>query len=670
MDNKFNLADYGIDQAGNVAIQDALSEFVTRKFEEAAQHKAATGIDGILLRNLRASKCEYQPDEKELLGPYNDVYIGISALKARAAESWLTDIILNNIDKPWTVDPTPKPDLPEDQRNEAVDLLLSELPDIASVDALKDRAKQLKSAFTKIAYANSEKATGRMETVIEDQLVEGDWAPSFAKLVADVVSYPACLMRGPVVVGRTVGAWDGNEYVAKNVSLPIVRAISPFDAFPAPNATDTQDGEHFTERTRYDSGALYRLIGVEGFNSGNIRQALDKYPDGYSRSRAGDSERKRLEQQGTDSDTDAGTATGDYETIIFNGRVKGSLLADHGILVKDRQNTYECEVWLVGEYVVRAMLNPNPSGTRPIYKTSYRKIPGAFWGQGVICLTYDITRVCNAAARNLVRNMGYAGGPIGEVVGERVADVQDPTDIRPYRVVMVGPDLSGTGAPAYKFHNVTSISADLMAVINQHMKYADDLSGVPSYVLGNPQVAGAGRTLGGLSMLMGNAAKGIKAVQLNIDRDVITGIVSGFYVYNMITSDDDSIKADCKVRARGATGLLQRELAQTRTVELLQLLTPYIEKWDTLPDGIKVMLREVLKSTGLPVDEIIPNPDGEGEARDLLTLLSRGQGPAGAGAKPAGALNSGGNNMPVLPPQSIPPPLPPTSMPIPAPVGA
>lgn len=654
--NQFSLADYGINQATNTALQDALSDFIGRRYDEAIQHRQNIGIDTLLLRNLRANKCEYQPDERELLGPYNDVYVGIAALKARAAESWLTDIILNNIDKPWTIDPTPKPDLPEDQVEQTIDLLLQELPELNSIEALKDRARQLKAAQSAIAYQKAEAATNRMETVIEDQLFEGGWTENFATLVSDVCWAPACFVRGPVVVGKSRGAWDGKQYTAKVEQIPTVRTISPFDAFPAPNSTTTQDGDYFCERARFGSAQLYGLIGVDGFHAANIRACLARHPNGYKREHFSDAERKALEDKGNDLEVKKDNY-GEYETIIYNGIVPGSLLAEYGIIVPDAQNAYECEVWMVDNYVIRAILNPNPTGARPIYKTSYRKVSGQFWGQGVICLVYDIMRVCNAAVRSLVRNMGYASGPIGEVVSERVGETQDPTDVTPYKIFMVGPDLTGTGAPAYRFHNITSIAPDLMGVVDRYMKLADDVSGVPSYVLGNPQVAGAGRTLGGLSMLMGNAAKGIKSVQLNIDRDIISGVVTGFYVYNMVTSDDDSIKADCRVRARGATGLLQRELAQTRTVEILQLLTPYIEKWDVLPDGIKIILREVLKTTGLPVDKILPDPNQGEESQNLANLFGRNANLGGQGATPGGqaeAMNRGLNNPPQLPPQSVP----------------
>lgn len=650
----FNLADYGINQAGNVEIQDALSDYVRKRYDEAAEHRRNIGIDQLLLRNLRANKCEYQPDERGMLGPYNDVYIGISALKARAAESWITDIVLNNIDKPWTISPTPQPDLPEDQKERVVDHLLMEVSALQTVEQLKERAQHLKSAFTKEMYAEAEYANSRMEKKIEDQMAEGSWVKEFGKVIADVTVFPAAIMRGPIAISKKKGAWKKNKYVTETYTLPDTRAISPFDAFPAPNASDTHDGEYFIERARFTPGHMLTLAKTPGFNPGNVRQVVDTYPNGYKNDMMNDAERRQLEQKGQDMASIGGVVCNEIETIIYNGRVPGKLLVENNVIVPDEQDTYECEVWVAGTYVIRAVLNPNPTGKRPIERTCFRIIPGQFWGQSVICLTYDTNRICNATARNLVRNMGYSAGPIGEVVAERVAETQDPTDITPYRVVLVGPDLTGTGAPAYKFHNVGSIAGELIKVMEYYMKIADDLSGVPSYVLGNPQVAGAGRTLGGLSMLMGNAAKGIKMVILNIDRNIITGIITGFYIYNMVTSDDDSIKADCIVVARGATGLLQRELAQTRTVEILQLLTPYIEQWDTLPEGIKIMLREIMKTTGLPVDDIIPDPNADRGIENIRNLVGA-QGMLPPAPNVASPMERGMQNAPALPPQSQPP---------------
>ncbi len=642
-ETNMSLEDYGIGQVTNTELQDALADYVRQQFDRALEHKRSIGIEKRMLRNLYSNELKYSPEAQALVEPGTDVFIGIGSLKARAAESWLIDINLNTMEKPWTMDSTPSPEIPEEDREIIIDRLMEELPNIASVEGLKARASALKELFTDKAKQASDSATKRMEVLIDDQMTEANWRTTFSSVISDLTVYPNAFVRAPFVVGKLVTVWRKNKLETRRASVPVARVINPFDAFPMPDATSTQNGSGFAERARYSRGDLYNLIKVDGFHAGNIRAVLDKHPNGFAMNLYGDAERASLEQTNESGEEPNGTL---FDTIIYNGRIPGNFLADHGVLVADIQDTYEAEAWTVDGLTIKATLNPHPGGMRPIHSTSYRKVGGKFWGQSVIDLVYDLERVACAAARNLVKNMGYSSGPMGEVDAERVAETQDPTIIKPYRIALVGPDMTGTGGAAYKFHKVESVAAELRGVVEYHMKLADDFSGVPAYVLGNPQVAGAGRTLGGLSMLMGNAAKGIKNVQMHIDFDMIAPTVSGFYMYNLQTSEDASIKADAKVVAKGATGLLQKELAQTRTIELLQLMTPYIQQWDELPEGIKIMLREVLKSTGLPVDKIIPDPEAQEGALDMMRLLGQ--------QSTANSLERGMSNPPELPSQSMP----------------
>lgn len=635
------LAQYGIDTITNTDLQDTLAGFVRKKFMEAETHKRSIGINQKLLRNLRAHRSEYQPDEIDLLGAGNNIYIGISALKARAAESWILDIILSNIDKPWTLSATTLPDLPESVKEEVVDILLKELPAIPDISALRERAKMLKDTAYAFTKQKADKGAKQMELLITDQLEEGDWYTCFQKFVSDITVYPTAIMRGPVVVSSQQAYWDGDTYAVKCKDRPTVKVISPFDAFPSPSSTTAGDGEYFIERARMGMADLHSTINSKGFDSVNVRKVINDYPDGYSINMTEDTQRDYLEDknQGILGPNNHNM----IDTLIYNGVVPGSLLADKGLLVEDPQKYYECEVWVVNDCVIRAVLNPNPSGTRPVFSTSYVKANDGFWGKSVIDLTYDTMRVCNSSARSIVRNMGYSSGPIGEVVGDRLAPGENINELIPYKIFNVGPDLTGTGQPAFKFHNVDAVVDKLMGIFQYFMKLADDLSGIPAYVLGNPQVAGAGRTLGGLSMLMANAAKGIKNVQLNIDRDVIGPLVTNFYVYNMQVATDPTIKADAKVIVRGATGLLQRELAQSRITEILQLLTPYVQMGILPKEAIQYILREVLKGTGIDVDKVIPNPGQTEEIQDVLARLMQGE-----------ALDRGTGTPQALPPQSQP----------------
>ncbi len=642
------MDDFGLGELSNTKLEDNLATYVQRQYIFAKQNKMNVGITDRLVRNLYAKRQKYLPDEEALLGPHNDIYIGICALKARAAASWLVDIIMNNIDKPWTIDPTPEPELPEDLMEQAINVLLQELPSFNTPEALKDRATQVKSALQSINFKQAQDATKRMDTRINDQLTEGDWVNTYAQFIDDLTVFPTAFIRGPIECNVPSPEWDGNKFEVKQKVVPKVRTISPFDLYPSPNATSINGAEYIIEGKEWTHAEMHDLIGVPTFNEGNIRQILKEYRQGYKPHKLEDSVRRYLEDRRATM-----LMKRELEIVIYNGKIEGRYLIENNVMVDDPQKFYEAEVWVCGAYTIRAVLNPNPLGKRPIYGTSFVKVNNSIWGQSVIDITYDVMRVCNSAARAIVKNMGYSSGPIGEVVGDRLSDNDDETDIRPYKIFRVGPDITGTGAPAFKFHNVDSVAPDLMGVFDRFNKMADDLSGVPAYVLGNPDVAGAGRTLGGLSMLMGNAAKGIKNVQLNIDRDIIGPIVSALYYYNMQTSTDMGIKADAKIVARGASGLLQRELAQSNTISILQLLTPYVQGGFIDRTALDYILREVLQNTGLPIDKIIPDPDEASNISDLTALLG-----GNAAGSQAQAMQRGTSNPVPLPPQSVPAPNP------------
>lgn len=619
-----NLSAYGVEtpqSTENTTLQEGLAGYVRSQFDRAASHRRNIGIDARLTRALYASKCEYSPEQQALIDPDAQVYVGLCALKSQAAQAWLRDIILSNIDKPWMMTATPIPELPDDMAEQVIDLLIAELSGLTNMQDIRERAKQLKTVALDHAREESEKAIHKMELVIDDQLVQNGFRDAFTQLIQDITEYPAAFIRGPFITKKKVATWKKNTYTAEEKEYPDCRVINPFDAYPSPSSTTAADGEFFCERAKLAHNKLFGMIGVESFDETNIRRALAEYCEGYSLDLHTDSARAHLEEKDQDN---VAPKSHEIDTIIYNGLVPGKFLIDHKVLVPDPQKHYEAEIWVAGDYVIRATLNPEITDARLIYSTSYIKGTRTPWGKSVIDLVFDTERICNAAVRSMVKNMAFAAGPIMEADSARIEG--DPRDLYPYKVFLVTPDLTGNNGAAMRFNNVESISGELMNIFERFLKVADDLSGIPAYVLGNPQVAGAGRTMGGLSMLMGNAAKSIKNVQLNIDRDIISPLIQGFYSYNMLTHPDNSIKADARVIASGATGLLQRELSQARLVEILQMLTPFIPIWEQMPDGLKVLLREILKQTGLPVDTIIDDPNLQNALLGKVRELAQAEG--------------------------------------------
>jgi hypothetical protein len=303
--------------------------------------------------------------------------------------------------------------------------------------------------------------------------------------------------------------------------------------------------------------------------------------------------------------------------------------------IEDKHREYDANVWIVGNYVIKAILNYDPLGEKPYAKTSFIKRPGAFWGSGIPEIIEDIQNVCNAAARALVNNMGISSGPQVEVNLERIPPNEDITQLHPWKIWQVMNDPLGSSAPAVRFTQPDDNANTLLGVYDKFSKLADDHSGIPSYVYGDLNVQGAGRTSSGLSMLMGAAGKGIRQVVMHIDSDVIKPIVHRQFVYNMRYDEDETIKGDVEIMPKGSINLAVKETVNIRRLEFLNATANEIDMEIVGKEGRSAILREVAKGLQMPVDDIIPSREKEGYMTRMSAKMqleaAKAEQPAGGG---------------------------------------
>ena len=299
-----------------------------------------------------------------------------------------------------------------------------------------------------------------------------------------------------------------------------------------------------------------------------------------------------------------------YDALEFWGKVSGKMLREWGMSeedIPDDAREYDTNVWIVGNYVIKAVLNYDPLGEKPYAKSSFIKSPGAFWGKGIPKIIEDLQGVCNAAARALVNNMGISSGPQVEVNLERIPPNEDITQLYPWKIWQVTNDPMGSSSPAIRFTQPENNAAALMAVYEKFSRLADDHSGIPAYVYGDLNVQGAGRTSSGLSMLMGAAGKAIRQVVMHIDADIVKPIVERQFVYNMRYDEDESIKGDVQVLPRGAINLAVKETTNVRRIEFLNATANPVDLEIIGKDGRAAILREIAKGLQMPAEEIVPS---------------------------------------------------------------
>lgn len=621
----------------------ALGAYANEQFTLAKNSR--TIVDTLLLQNLRQRRGEYDPDELAMIKDSVLTFFNVTATKCRAGEAWLTDILTASGDRLYQLDPTPIPNVPQFVKDMVTEQIKKEIGarGMPPEQVIRDRINELADVAYRELMEQARAGTTKMQRKIDDQLAECDFVATLQAFISDLMVYPYAVLKAPVVKRMRRLRWEGGDPIATTEAQLTIERVSPFDFYFAPWTTNPQEG-FIVEVMHMSRQQLVDCKGMPNFNDEKLRQALSIYLTGHQVLVNTTTQREVMEWQ-----TLMTLTTGDtLDVLSFWGSIRGDLLTSWGLKVEDEQATYEADVWVLGGICVRAVLNPDPMKKRPYYVTSYEKVPGSMVGRSVCMLMRPNQQIINSGYRALRRNMGLASGPFAEVDQSRLGGQQAPEEIVPAMVKVVEPDLMGRGGTAYHFHKIDSHAQELESLINEEIKKCDDATGIPAYAYGNPQVSGAGRTVGGLAMLMGNAAKGIKQVIVNVEQDVLDPMITSFYNYNMMYDPDQAIKVDAQVQARGPTSVLARETAAAKRLETLQVVGPFIPTGIIPKSGLAVLLREVLKSSDLPVDKIIPDPELEEQLQAV----------AGQSGMPPGGVPPGAPPQPGQPPALGAPPPP------------
>lgn len=616
------LVDKELADRQNNAVVLGLSAYLRGCWDAAKQAKKP--IENIMLRGLRQRNGEYEADKLAQIHEQggSDIYMQITEVKCRAAESWLRDILLDAGAPPWDLNATPIPDLSPKQAEElqvAYAAVVTRIVENENRAPAPDEMLEIKEMVSqdyrfKLLEAADNRAQ-KMKTKISDQFAQGGWSESFNEFITDLVTYPCAFIKGPVVRRQRKLGWtqesDGKTVVeATETIAPEFERVDPFCIYPEPGISNINDGYIF-EHHPLSRTDLSELIGVPGYDDDALRKVLD-IGNGSSWINE-DVELLKDEQERKFHSFSRPTEI--YDALEFWGKVSGKMLIEWGIdeeEIDDKFREYDANVWLVGNYVIKAILNYDPLGEKPYAKTSFIKRPGAFWGSGIPEIIEDIQNVCNAAARALVNNMGISSGPQVEVNLERIPPNEDITQLHPWKIWQVTNDPLGSSAPAIRFTQPDDNANTLLGVYDKFSKLADDHSGIPSYVYGDLNVQGAGRTSSGLSMLMGAAGKGIRQVVMHIDSDIIKTIVYRQFVYNMRYDEDETIKGDVEIMPKGSINLAVKETVNVRRLEFLNATANEIDMEIVGKDGRAAILREVAKGLQMPVDDIIPSREKEG----------------------------------------------------------
>jgi len=605
--------------ANNQPVMLGLAAHVQTCWQDAK--RAKDFVTPRLLSAQRVRAGQYDPavlaEIREFGG--SEEYARITANKIATAKAWLRDVFIGQTEKPWTLAPTPKPEMPEETMSNIKAQVAAEFVTLFAqsgmpVDPAKtaERMKQLTEAEQQRLQEQARDTSANMERAMYDQMLQGGWVEAMGEFLDDVVTFPSAHFKAPVFRKRPVMEW-GNEtgrwapQVADKV-IPEFERMDPFRCFPSPGSTSPQDG-YFIELVSLSRGELYDLIGVEGFSEDAIRMVLDEYGRGGLTDWTAQSDLDTRSSINGEQTRQGQSTNILIDAISYSGPVQGRQLVEWGMDIRevtDPDADYEACVWLIGRWVIKAQLNYDPLKRRNIFKASYEELPGSYWGNALPDLLADMQGIANAGVRAMVNDMAMSSGPQVGINVDRLPANEDLTKIHPYKIWQFNESQVGSNTKAIEFFQPQSNAGTILGVIEKAYSFADDFSLIPRVMTGDASAGSLGRTASGISMVLNAANKGLKGVVSNIDVKIMTPQLEALFNYNMIYNPDETIKGDSKVVARGAVSLMQLETLQLRRNEFLVATNNPTDAQIVGPEGRAEILRETAKGLQMDVNRVIP----------------------------------------------------------------
>ena len=567
---------------------------------------ARDDIEDDWIEDLRAFMGQYDPEvlaKIQSKGERSQVYVGLTRTKVLAAFSRITDLLFQPGQKFFSIEPTPvsKQPLVEQQLTEQAALEIMQAAEVVDPGLVDDlivaRMDELKQEIEK----ETSRRVDNMEEAILDQALESNLEGKMKDAIMEQVIFGTGAMKaGTLRIDkdhRWIKGEEGFNLVYEESAFPEMEAVSVFDLYPDPHATSMDDLRDLFRRHIISRQEFRDLVDFPGFNADLINECIEMNPEGNHDEAQHEKDRRQIANV-----NDRSSDTNKFEVLEYWGSLNGYDLQDAGVEFADDDDLaqeYHANVWVVDGKVIKAQLNPLPGGIIPYFIFPYEKNPHAFWGTGVPRMMRDSQATMNAATRIYLDNVALSSGPMVEVNTDIMASGEDPTELYPWRVFLRE---GGDGnQPMVRFYQPQSNSPALVSVIELFRRFADETTALPSYTHGQTQ-SSLNRTATGISILMSNANIVLKSVIKNIDDYLTKPMIRSLYDWNMTWNENENVKSDMRIVAKGSTALIQKEVQSQRLLQFLSLINNPI---DAQMVNREKLLTDIAKSLDIDPEEVI-----------------------------------------------------------------
>lgn len=617
-------------------------EVLVGKLEQQALDQVAKKqcIEERWYEDLRQYHGRYDSEtERELKqAKKSRVFVNLTRTKTHAWEARLSDMLFPTDDKNWGIKPTPVPEL-SDQAREAVKAakaMAQQATQAMAEGAPKEQADQIAAQGNEYAerakqlQAEIDEAKRRskgMESTIEDQLIESKYNIRSRDVIHDAVKLGTGIMKGPLVSNRVRRQWrkvtepildrDGRPtgqtrtlHVLETVNdpRPEYYRVDPWNYFPDMSARCQDDKEFEFERHLMNKKELRALAKHPGFDKQAIRDLLEEGP----RDSLPPYIAKLREVAGINESLESRYHVWEYHGAIDKEDIEAILqgLGDDEMLDEievDPLDEHRVIVWFCQNKLLKFSIHPLDSEESLYSVFNFEKDDTSLFGYGVPYMMRDSQAAVNGAWRMSMDNAGLSVGPQIVVDQNQIEPVDGNWEITPRKVWQRKKTAVPGGPAAFQVENIPSNQQELMALLAIARQLVDEEINMPIFAQGEPGTRasqpGGAQTMGGMTILMNSANVVFRRVVKNWDDDMTTPNIRRMYDWNMQFNDNEDIKGDMEVDARGSSVLLVRELQAQNLMNLLAMAqgSPILGPMTKFANAY----RKLVQCMMLPSDDIV-----------------------------------------------------------------
>ena len=489
------------------------------------------------------------------------VFIGMTRQKTNAAEARLADILLPTDDRNWGIQPTPNPELMGMSKDNQAAMDQQGQP-VMGEDGQPARVRDVVKAVLEMAN----KKAKAMETEIEDQLVECGYNGELRKVIHDSAVLGTGVIKGPIVTNRTRKAWqpvtDQEGQTVHQVEIvqeisPASFRVDPRNVWPDPGCGENvHNGKGIYEREQVTAKQIRDLAKQPGFLKPQLRKVLEEGPK----------QSATLREMTDEDQRDMARLT--YEMWTYWGEVDHDDLESAGVErgTKDELRSTSACVVMINNTVVKAFLNPLDGGDLPYDFFIWEKVAGSCWGYGIPYLMRSQQKVLNAAWRQMMDNAGVSSGPQIVIKPGAIQPADKQWQLSARKIWYATDDIDDV-RKAFSTFEFNSHQAELAGIIKMATELADAETGVPTIMQG--EKGAAPDTVGGMQMLMNSANVVLRRLVKQFDDMATKPHIRRYYDYNMMYNEDEEIKGDFTIDARGSSALVVRDIQNQSFLNLL-----------------------------------------------------------------------------------------------------